>query len=162
MILWFYDSSIHTCVLSWAVTAISSSQPCRKPICPRFSPHASSAGDTKLIHYVSLPCFLGVCYLSILITKIATLDLLGDKRGRWHVHLLKSNPLLFSVALCTFIRIYILNDQESNKPAWHLIIKVVSSGLYMKGELWIFFHFIPWFKSLLACFISAYFKVVWI
>lgn len=67
---------------------------------------------------------------------MAMLDLLRDIRGRWHVLLLKTNPLfLFAIAVCIFVRIYILNDQRSNKPAWHLIIKDISSGLFLEGEL---------------------------
>lgn len=108
-----------------------------------------------------LSCFLWVCCLSVLIAKMAMLDSLRDKRSRWHVLLLKANPLLlFAAPLCAFVRIYILNDQGSNKPAWHLIIKEISSSLYLKRELWGFFLLhIRLFKSMLACFISACFTI---
>lgn len=109
----------------------------------KFWSPACSAEDAKPIHCISLSCFLGVCCLSVLIAKMAMFDSLGDKRSRWHVLLLKANPLLlFAVPLCAFVRIYILNDQGSNKPAWHLIIKEISSGLYLKRESWVFFPFI--------------------
>lgn len=127
----------------------------------KFWSPACSAEDAKPIHCISLSCFLGVCCLSVLIAKMAMFDSLGDKRSRWHVLLLKANPLLlFAVPLCAFVRIYILNDQGSNKPAWHLIIKEISSGLYLKRESWFFFSLhIPLLKSILSCFISACFTI---
>lgn len=131
----------HTCVLSWVEADISSHQPCQKANLPQVLAPCS-AEDAKQIHCVSLSSFLGVCCLSVLGAEMATFCWLGDKRGRWHVCFLKANPLLSAVALCAFIRVYILNQQISNKPAWHLIIRDIYSSLYLKRELWnIFFCF---------------------
>lgn len=91
------------------------------------------------MHCVLLSSFLGMCCLSELNAEVVVLCWLREKTGRWHVCFLKANPLLSAVALCAFIRIYILHQQISNKPAWHLIIRDVYSSLYLKRELWVIF-----------------------